>query len=504
MSVVKRNIIANFGGSIWTGLMSLIFIPLYIRFMGIEAYGLVGIFVSLQALFALLDMGLSNTLNREMARLSAFGDKAQDMRDLLRTLELPYWGIGLFIGLLISFFSPFIAYHWIKAEGLKPETVHCALIIMGVSIGFRWPISLYAGGLRGLQHQVLTNCIMAIMATCRGAGAVLVLWLVSPTVNAFFIWQLIVSIVHIVFMAASLWGVLPKASRSPRFRWDLIVGVWRFAAGMTGITILATILAQLDKIVLSKMLSLEFFGYYMFASSVAMNINRLTKPIFTAAYPNISKLMLLKDEKHLINFYHKISQLLSVSVLPFATILILFSKEILMLWTHDIDTTQNTYILVSILLTGSTINGLMTIPYALQLASGWTSLTFFSNLLAVIILVPLIIVFTSFFGAIGAASVWVILNVGYITISIYFMHNRLMVKEKWEWYTKDVGFPLVSAVIIAFIFRFAAPTSGNYLFILVYLVFALSTTVLSTALICPATRKLLQNRLCSIIRSSPI
>ena len=70
LNPLKKNIAANFSGSIWQSLMSLAFVPLYIKFMGIESYGLIGIFATLQAMFVLLDMGLSATLNREMARLS--------------------------------------------------------------------------------------------------------------------------------------------------------------------------------------------------------------------------------------------------------------------------------------------------------------------------------------------------------------------------------------------------------------------------------------------------
>ena len=90
MSVLKKNIAANIGGNIWTGLMGLVFVPLYIHFLGIEAYGLIGIFATLLALFGLLDMGLSGTLNREMARLAVREGNAQEMRDLVRTLEIPY------------------------------------------------------------------------------------------------------------------------------------------------------------------------------------------------------------------------------------------------------------------------------------------------------------------------------------------------------------------------------------------------------------------------------
>ncbi len=70
MSVIRQNIIANFTGKAWTALMSLAFIPLYIKFIGIEAYGLMGIWGALGALFTLLDMGLSTTINRELAKKS--------------------------------------------------------------------------------------------------------------------------------------------------------------------------------------------------------------------------------------------------------------------------------------------------------------------------------------------------------------------------------------------------------------------------------------------------
>ncbi len=85
-----------------------------------------------------------------------------------------------------------------------------------------------------------------------------------------------------------------------------------------------------------------------------------------------------------------------------------------MLWTQSPVTAEHTHLLVSILVMGTAFNGLMNIPYALQLAFGWTRLAFLVNLVSVLLLVPLMIVLTKWYGAVGAASVWVILNVGYM------------------------------------------------------------------------------------------
>jgi len=75
--LVRHNIIANFAGKAWHGIFSLAFVPIYIKIMGVEVYGLLGIFLSLSALVALLDMGLSATLNRELSRLSCSKELAR-------------------------------------------------------------------------------------------------------------------------------------------------------------------------------------------------------------------------------------------------------------------------------------------------------------------------------------------------------------------------------------------------------------------------------------------
>jgi O-antigen/teichoic acid export membrane protein len=120
---VKRNIIANFAGRAWTSILSLIFIPFYIKLLGMEAYGLIGIFASLTALLALLDMGLSTTLSRELAKLSLSEEAHQESRDLVRTLEIVYWATGIVIALGFVALAPLIAHYWVKAEGIPANTV---------------------------------------------------------------------------------------------------------------------------------------------------------------------------------------------------------------------------------------------------------------------------------------------------------------------------------------------------------------------------------------------
>ena len=497
-STLKNNIAANFAGSFWQALMGLVFVPLYIKFMGIESYGLVGLFTTLQVIFGLLDVGLGSTLTREMARLSVLPEKKQEMRNLVRTLETVYWGIAVVAGIAIMSLSSIIARYWIKPGQLPPEAIEQALLLMGLVMIFQMPGGFYAGGLRGLQKQVLLNGVIIFTGTLRGAGVVLILWLVSPTIQAFLLWQIVISMLNTVLSALFLWRSLPPGGEKAVFQKQLFSGIWRFTAGISGITILAVVLTQLDKVILSKLLSLEMFGYYMLASMVGMSLSRVFTPVFHSIYPQFTQLVSVGDQEALKQLYHRICQFMSVLILPAAVVIALFSYEVILLWTQDPTTAGKTYLILSIIICGTALNGVMNPPYALQLAFGWTRLSLIKTLIAVILLVPLIIYMTKHYGAIGAALAWLILNIGMFSFEIPIMHRRLLPTEKWRWYWQDVCLPLVACVIIAGIGRIFVNGSMSQIMILFHLIIVSALTLGTAVIVTPTMRSWLIWRLSRI------
>ncbi len=493
--MIKHNILANYVGKFWTALMSFLFVPLYIKFIGIESYGLVGVFASLQAIFGLLDMGLSTTLNRELARLSASPETAHEMRDLVRTLELVYWGIALLMAVTIFGLSTPLAYYWVNSVQVSVTTVHHAILLMGGIIAFQWPLRFYAGGLMGIQKQVLLNIIDIGAMTVRAIGAIFILSHVSPTIQAFFIWQFVVSGIHTSLTALFLWNRLPKAKSSAHFQKQMLVRIWHFAAGLTGISILTLLLSQVDKILLSKLLSLEKFGYFTLATFVATTLYRFIEPIYSAVFPRLSQLVSLQDENGLTELYHASCQGMAVMIIPPSIVLALFSSEILLLWTGNAITVEHTYQIVTLYITGTALNGLLHIPYALQLAYGWTTLALYSNIFAVILLIPLIVVLVSLYGAIGAAIAWIILNIGYVFVGINIMHTRLLTGQKWRWCIDSLGKPLVPALTIAVIWRIGLSNSLSRGAMLLYLAGVSMTTFCAAGLATPFTRSWLVHRL---------
>ncbi|HEX2122061.1 MAG TPA: oligosaccharide flippase family protein, partial [Thermoanaerobaculia bacterium] len=323
--------------------------------------------------------------------------------------------------------------------------------------------------MQGLQKQVSLNAVNAAMATVRGLGAVLVLWLVAPTVQAFFVWQVTAGLLHTVVLAVALWRSL-GGTASAEFSRTLLRSVWHFAAGMTAISVLSSILTQIDKIVVSGALSLEAFGYYAFAGTVAASLYRVITPIFTAIFPRFSQLAARGAVQELAALYHKSAQALTVVIAPAAIFIALFSSELLLLWTRDPSTVAKTHGILSVLILGTAVNGLLSIPYATLLAYGSTRVVVIMNVIAVLILIPGVFHLATRFGPRGAASAWLGYNLAIAVVLPLFLHTRLLRGELARWYLHDIGTPLLVAAAIGAVCRYLVPTgSGDVVSLLVRL-----------------------------------
>src|SRR5712671_846190 len=489
---------ANFAGTGWAALMQMVCIPLYIKFMGIEAYGLIGFYLVLQAMLQVLDLGLSPTINREMARYSVQPQKADEARDLVRTLEVGYWLIGLIIGAALLALSPWIATHWIKAGTISVSSIRQTVVIMSVLTAFQWPVSFYQGGLLGLNRQVLFNGLAIFFSTLSSGGAVLVLWLVSRTPQVFFMWLVVVNVVKVVLLAILLWKSLPEASRPSRFDFERVRSIWHFAAGMSGITMFSLVLGQADKVILSKLFSLKVFGYYTVAGVFGAGLVMIVSSVFNTIYPRFSALVARGDEQALIRLYHQATQLMLLLIIPPAAVLALFPVEVLQLWTGNAEIARSAGPIASVLVLGAALNGLMFLPYTLQLAYGWTSIGLKITIFLTFIVLPAIWFMATRYGPMGAAFVWLGLQALNMLIGVPLTHQRLLRHEMMRWFFQDVGPSLVVVFLVAGLGRALITGQMSPWATSIALFVVLLAALVAAASVAPAIRGRLLTKLSSL------
>jgi O-antigen/teichoic acid export membrane protein len=492
MTSLGRNIVANYVGKTWTVILSILFIPFYLKFLGIEAYGLVGFFMVLSSVLGILDLGIGSTMNRELARLSANEGSARTQRDVVRTLEIIYWGIAILAGGLVILLAPYIANSWIKTQNLDPASVLKAVWLMGIAVAFQLPMSLYQGGLMGLQRQVLVNAILVLTGTLRSLGAVLVLWLVSPTIEAFFTWQVITSILGSSAFLTAMWFSLPKHVEHAKFRRPILYSIWKYAAAIAANAIIGIVLTQLDKIILSRMLTLKMFGYYSIAATVASAIWMIIIPFNTAVFPRFVQFHEMKKSLELRKLFHHASQILSVLLFPVCALLIVFSREILLLWMHDPNVVENCHLIVSLLVFGTMLNGIASIPGYSAAAFGWPQLITYTNIIQAIVIVPLIIILVYKFQGVGAAIAWAALNSTYVIFMMPIYFRRYLREERRVWYLRDVTMPAIAAFSICLFSFLIAPAMHTRLVISGWLAITGMMALIAAGLTLPHVRNLVK------------
>lgn len=444
---------AGLANSIWSALIGLAVVPFYLKYLGIEAYGLIGFFATTQAVLGLLDMGLAPTINREVARHSASGN-LKEAGKLLHTLAVVYWSMAGVIALVIMALAPWIAEFWLRSKHLSPQTISHAVTLMGLVVACRWPIGLYQGALIGAQRLTVSSGISIAMVTFGNLGAVAVLALVSPTIEAFFIWQ---ACAGLVYACAMRWGAWRIIGRLKMLRFDIekLKQIWRFSAGMSGIALSAIVFTQLDKVILSKILGLEEFGHYMLATVVVSGLYVLITPIFNVVYPRFSELVATGDTEKLTSLYRQGSRLTASILFPIAMVLALFSEDLMRVWTGNPGLALSVAPIISILVIGSALHGIMHFPYALQLSYGMTRLPLTINSILMLILVPLIVYFALTYGAQGGAIAWLVLHVLYVILGTWLTHSRLLKGLGGRWLFQDVGIPLALSFLVGLVGRYA-------------------------------------------------
>ena len=441
----RRNFIAGVASSGWTALLSLAVMPWYLKYLGVEAYGMIGIHLTLQGLFALLDMGFAPAVSREVARACARGDRDQ-ARKVVHSMAVIFVMVGALASGLIALTSPWLAGAWLNPGSLPIGTVATALALSALAIGARWPGTLYIGVLTGVQRIDLASGVTIASTTLTNLGAVAILAFVSPTLHAFFLWYLFIGALHSIAMAFFAWRAL-GGRRSNRFDWATIRRIWRFTAGMATVAALGAMIMQLDKVILAAKSSLEQVAHYTIAFAVAGILYRITLPAYNVLYPKLIKLFEERDIAGVAATLRHDTQLYLTLILPAAMGMAVCAKPILSIWLGSPEVVSQTAPLVTLLALGTALHCIMFFPFAAQVASGNTRIPVALNATLAIIFVPLLFVMIGRYQAEGAAIAWVIVHTVYFCLGTYVTDRFLLPGEGRDWLLRGVAPPFMTSAL---------------------------------------------------------
>ncbi len=498
MASVRLNIAANLTGRIAAALINFAAVPVFLRLLGVESFGLIALYTTFQTLALVLDLGLSLTINRELALAGDDPDRLSRARSLLKASEAAYWGISILAGVILALAAPWLATDWIRTDGLQPGAARDAFVAMGLALAVQLPAALYVGGLTGLQQQFGLNLTQVGFALLRAGGAILVLQHVAATATAFLVWQALSALAQSLILGLLLRRSLPPAAAGAGLAEGLALlrGRWRFVVGANLLALLGALILQADKLVLSRTLPLETFGIYSLAALAASLMSQLSGPIFTAYQPRLTQLVGAGDDDGLVQAYRVYAQAMAVVVVPTALVGALFAPELISLWTLRNAAAAGAALPFAILVLGWALNALATVPGTLQLAHGRPGFGVRLHAVAVVLLVPALAVLSERWGATAAAGAWVVLNAGYLLMHGFVGSPQYLPRgTTLRWFAADVLLLTGVAAVIAVGGRLIVPHGLSPIADILAIGLCWTLATAATALTGERTRALVLQRL---------
>lgn len=412
-------------GRIVPGLLTLASVPLLLHLLGTAAYGVLGLYTSFQIVFATLELGLTTTATREIARNAALGASDAATRNLLRTLEFVYGSIGLAIALAFALLALF-ATDLVHPGGLPAHELRGAIVAAGVAIGGRWPADLYRGTLDGLHLQVTENAITLIAALVRIGGAVAFVALAVPTISGYMTWQAGATLAEIAAMGYTARRSLGGRASASHFELPILRRLWKFTASLTIVSLFGAVVSQTDKIIVGAKLPLTQLGYYSLAYTATGPVAQVAASIATAALPRFSRHLATGNTDELAATYQRTLHVLAFIAIWGSVPLIFFANQILLIWTRSDAVAGAASGPLRLLAGAALLNAIYAMPYTLALADGRSRIALIVNLAST----PLVIVVTYLAvvwdGIEGAAVVWPIIMASYLLIYSRWIHKVIL------------------------------------------------------------------------------
>lgn len=449
---MKRRLISSYAAQAYIGLIGILLMPVYMRHMGIEAVGLIGFFLMMQAWLQLLDLGLTQTLSRDMSLFKVGSMSLRDIWQRLRTLEWMLVSISMIATIIVVGAKDRIVTDWLSIGGLVPDMVAISIVAMAIAAAFRFLLGIYRASLTGLGRQVWVNAAAALFATAKFVGVLplLVYWSSAPVV--FFLFQAVVGGIELLTFAWMLYRVLPKNPTGVLPYPEVLRLMLPMAAAMAFSALIWSVVTQADKLVLSNILTLEDYGFFTLGVLVASGVLMLIPPLNQVLQPKMT--MLLSSSRHdeLRDLYQLATQLVAAVFFGIGGVMAVFAEPLLLVWTGDAAASSAAApILVWYSLAYTTI-GLLLLPFLLQFAHGKLRLHVIGNILMLSLLLPLMIIGALQYGGAGAGAALLFVNMVFVVLWVPQVHKRFLPELVWQWPLLDVGrvaVPILVALLAA-------------------------------------------------------
>lgn len=328
---IGRNSIYNLIRRLVAFPIGIIMPPITIKYIGLEGYGVWVLIQTLITYTSLMDLGFGPAMMKYTAEHDA-REEHFEIIQIFNTLFVVYLLLCIVLFVIVLACKGLIMWYLVKSCEIPNETLSFVLIISLLTFCFNMVFSVYPSFLNGLQRMDITNklgsitsigtCVFSIFFLCMGGG-------IKSLAIAGGISCIITSILYVHYGKK----IAPYLVFNPfLFSLKTLKSVWEFSAYSAGISLVALIQFQSDKLIICYFLGVKSLAYYEVAQRLIFFIFGFCGSLVTPIMPAISHTHAKYGKDGSCEVFQTLFKYIALIVCPLFLFVTVFADKLIHVW----------------------------------------------------------------------------------------------------------------------------------------------------------------------------
>lgn len=446
---VKTNVVWNMSAQLFVAVIGVLVLPLYLKYLGSESYGLIMFYTNLVVWFSVLDLGITPSVSRITSLYLNKAIAFIEYQNVFNSFLVFIIAIAL-LSMTVGFFSiDWVAVKWLKVDALDYSVVYDVIFYTFAVIIIRWSTGIFRGILTGAEKIVWLSQFSISISFARFIIPLpfIVYW--GWNVVDYFKFQFFLAITEFCVIAFKSKPFLPHFEfSSVALKSKSVTEMVRFSAAIATTTVIWLFVTQIDKVIISAKIPIDQYGYFSTTVLVANFILLLSSTCSSVLMPRFCALHAQGNYLAVRALYLQSTSFIAAGSLFILTVSTYLPFELLYIWSSDVEFSKYGADLLFYYAMGNFLLAMNGFPYYLQYAAGKLRLHLISHVFMLITIVPLVLFFVSAYGVFGAAIVWLAFHSLYFLFWVPLLHKLFLPGIQYQWSMTTISIPCIFVMAV--------------------------------------------------------
>jgi O-antigen/teichoic acid export membrane protein len=396
---LKRNTLWNLAGSAIPLLAAVVCIPITLRRLGDEAFGVLTLVWGLIGYFSLFDLGVGRALTYRLSLLTARGQKDEVEPTIQAALVLTL-ATGIVGAMVVGGLSQSLVTRWLKiGPALQPDAL-LAFFIAAAGVIPATMASGLRGGLEGLERFAASNASRMVLGLLMFVLPVWAVLVHGPNLWVITLYLVAARFLVVAGMAAQLKQYVFAGAWRPQRKY--LASLWSYGLWVSITGIVGPLMVYGDRFFVSAAVGAQQLTLYAIPQEGLFRLLLIPAALASALLPRMAAM----GSSEVATVYRYTYRKVTLYMLGVCLFAAAAAYPALSVWLSP-EFARSALPIVLVMCLGIWINSMAVVPYTLMHAKGNPRLTAIFHLGELCFYVVALWQLSTHFGLVGAAWAWV-------------------------------------------------------------------------------------------------